>query len=238
MFVTLSLFGYCIWVAWLAGTDRIYEGSWSVTEGSVMVCQWIYTVFVFFALAFLNYNAWFNGREWLSEDLPSATTNGGGVTTFGGVGGAPVTRPGTTATEQHVSYISHFVEAASGEPPLADDPPLSPTTLTPSSKSDSPTTSASSAPTSTTRQEVVGDRRPSATRFSIPRPHWPFHRQNSSDSISNGRRRGVSGAHGAGGSATGSAIMVTVETDQVCDGDTCAVWYDDQDKAERGQSGQ
>ncbi|BGO88428.1 hypothetical protein NBRC10512_006993 [Rhodotorula toruloides] len=245
MFITLSLFGYCIWVAWLAGTDRLYEGSWSVTEGSAMICQWIYSVFVCFGVGFLNYNAWMNGREWLADDLPNGTTNGVGATTFG-AGGAGETRPAMAATtEQRVSYISHFIEAGSAErpaPPPVDYPPLSPRTPSPSafgptSKDQSPTTSASSAPSSTTRRHVVGERKPSATRFSLPRPHWPFLRQNSSDSISNGRRRGVGAAHGAGGSATASAIMVTVETDQVCDGDTCALWYNDQDKAERGESG-
>ncbi|BGP21170.1 hypothetical protein Rt10032_c19g6156 [Rhodotorula toruloides] len=245
MFIALSLFGYCIWVAWLAGTDLTYEGSWSVTEGSVMICQWIYAVFVCFAVGFLNYNAWMNGREWLAEDLPNATTNGVGVTTFG-AGGAGETRPAmATTNEQRVSFISHFVDAGSVEhsvPRPADYPPLSPTspnppTFPPPPKNHSPTTSASSAPSSTTRREVVGERKPSAARFNLPRPHWPFPRQNSSDTISNGRRRGVGAGHAAGGSATASAIMVTVETDQVCDGDTCAVWFNDQDKAERGESG-
>ncbi|GAA5827987.1 hypothetical protein JCM11251_005679 [Rhodosporidiobolus azoricus] len=229
--ITLAFLVDAILVAIWSSNHAIYRGHWPVTEAAISLPAWIYSFPVLVSLCYLTYNSIAIGR--LTAPPASSYASGGArgksrSTGGGGGGGTPNPFPSTSRS------VSHFVDqarsASTADPGATKDAEHSDELLRPEMPPEDEAEPATPPLVERRRSSVVSV--PKSTE--LPRQSR-FSRSNWANWRGGGKRNSVVGG-GAGGerpnSLVSGGIVFTVETERVCDGDTCDIW-EREEKEER-----
>ncbi|GAA6033691.1 hypothetical protein JCM8097_004384 [Rhodosporidiobolus ruineniae] len=242
-----------ILVAVWSGDEAIYKGRWPITEAAISLPCWIYSCAVVTSVSYLLYNALVHGRLTQPVYSDSSSSSARGVARRPSQPQGPANAfPQTTG-----SIVSGFVENArsgsagggevvpneeevdvmgdslgtSGERKAEDEeaatsrpssplPPPSPAPPVPSTSETSPSRS----------QQRSGGLATGA-RTALKKPSWLSLRSGGSGGAAaggGGRQGGKGGARP--NSLIAQGIVFTVESEQVCEGDSCAMWWKDEEE--------
>ncbi|GAA6008138.1 hypothetical protein JCM10207_007042 [Rhodosporidiobolus poonsookiae] len=239
-----------ILVANWAATDAIYKGHWHILEAAVSLPSWLIGIVACGGSLYLCYNMivnhvlidsaffsrWRSRRDSFSSGAPPSNLPATSSFLSGFVDHAhslPAHGPHGVADEHELVELRPArlgFDEESIDPLDADAPPVG-----------FPPRKMSVVSTGSSAGESLGangKRRGSA--LSIPtggqggggfsgirKPRWFSLRRHGSDSSLGGQHGTGAGGHGGGSrphSTVGQGIVFTVETEQVCDGDTCQLW--------------
>ncbi|BGP12155.1 hypothetical protein JCM10213_004720 [Rhodosporidiobolus nylandii] len=207
-----------------SGKQSIYKGRWPITEAAISLPCWIYSTAIFVSTGYLVYNAIRHGR--ISPALSSEDH------TFSR---RPPAQPATPPTS---SLLAGFVDharsasitsaadpldpAAGGEVPVPRDEEAAAETAPPPHSPSRSHRRGASTGTASTGISSAGGRR-------------GLHKASWIKSAGGHSRAGSGGGGGAGSrpsSVVGHGIIISVETEQRCDGDTCYLWRPDSPEEE------
>ncbi|GAA5918150.1 hypothetical protein JCM6882_007291 [Rhodosporidiobolus microsporus] len=213
-------------VAVWSSTHAIYKGHWPITEAAISLPAWIYSVPVFVAVVYLNYNAVVIGR--LTAQPASSYAAGSASKRRRSHGASPALFPPSTG-----SVVCHFVDQARSAP----EGPLEDVDLLPSSSAGRDEEANAGRPAALgerRRSSVVSTGLPPTSpqggrrTLRLPGRLSPWGGGRNGGGSSGGRAGGRNGHHHHGGerpnSIVSQGIVFTVETERVCEGDTCDVW--------------
>ncbi|BGP36161.1 hypothetical protein JCM10449v2_000059 [Rhodotorula kratochvilovae] len=227
-FISTCLLGMAIWVAYCSGMDKTTNGQWDI-EGTALPAQWLYTVAVTISLSYLTYNAVLNRRRLVASDEGTCAAPAPGQ-------GGPARR----------SLICNFAEAGSVERSVALPEPLREED---EDRAGGEAMELAPAGTGSPPKDPLGEEEGAlypppplprvldGARTPQGRKSWTSLRSEHSGKSSAAKKLGWlpgrgRGSRCAGARGAGPAIMVTVETAQVCDGETSPTWEGERDEEE------